>query len=105
MKRSTPSCTPCRSALLSGHYFFNTGRAAILVGAQWDDKIPSFPLLLHDAGYQIGKVAKVWSPGAPVDAPFGGQKFAFQKAGMGFNQFSEQATAAEDQKPQIEYEE
>jgi arylsulfatase A-like enzyme len=79
---------------LSGRYFFNTGRAAILVGAQWDEKIPSFPLLLNDAGYQIGKVAKVWSPGTPADAPFGGQKFAFQKAGMGFNQFSEQATAA-----------
>ena len=27
-----PSCTPCRSSLLSGRYFFNTGRGAILNG-------------------------------------------------------------------------
>ena len=41
---NSPSCTPCRSALLSGQYFFRTGRAAILQGAVWDDSIPSFPL-------------------------------------------------------------
>lgn len=90
----SPSCTPCRSSLLSGRYFFRTGRAAILQGAVWDDTIPAFPLLLRDAGYEIGKVSKVWSPGTPTDAPFGGQKYAFQKAGTGFNNFSEQATQA-----------
>jgi arylsulfatase A-like enzyme len=91
---NAPSCTPCRSSLLSGRYFFNCGRGAILNGAVWDSSIPSFPLLLGDAGYDIGKTAKVWSPGTPADAPFGGQKFAFQKSGMGFNQFSQQATTA-----------
>src|SRR4051812_34044128 len=89
-----PSCTPCRSSLISGRYFFNTGRGAILNGAVWDEKIPAFPLLLRDAGYDLGKISKVWSPGTPADAPFGGQRHAFQKAGIGFNQFSEQVTAA-----------
>jgi arylsulfatase A-like enzyme len=89
-----PSCTPCRSSLLSGRYFFNTGRGAILNGAVWDESIPSFPLLLRDGGYDIGKMAKVWSPGTPADAPIGQQKYAFQKSGMGFNNFSEEATAA-----------
>ncbi len=89
---NAPSCTPCRSALLSGRYFFNTGRAAILQGAIWDGSVPAFPLLLKDSGYFIGKTAKVWSPGTPADAPFGGQAHAFQKAGMHFNNFSEQAT-------------
>jgi arylsulfatase A-like enzyme len=89
-----PSCTPCRSSLLSGRYFFNTGRGAILNGAVWDDKIPAFPLLLRDAGYDIGKTSKVWSPGTPADAPFGGQQYAFQKAGTAFNNFSEEVTAA-----------
>ena len=41
-----PSCTPCRSSLLSGRYFWNTGRAAILQGAVWDPEIPSYPLEL-----------------------------------------------------------
>lgn len=85
---NAPSCTPCRSSLLSGRYFFNCGRGAILQGAIWDSAIPSFPLLLHDAGYHIGKTHKVWSPGTPVDAPFGGQRFAYEKAGIAANHFS-----------------
>ncbi len=89
---NAPSCTPCRSSLLSGQYFWRTGRGAILRGAVWDNAIPAFPLLLRDAGYNIGKSYKVWSPGTPVDAPFGGQKYAFQKAGGRFNQFSQNVT-------------
>jgi len=91
---NAPSCTPCRSALLSGRYFFNTERGAILQGAMWDPAIPTFPLLLKDSGYFIGKSGKVWSPGTPTDAPFGGQTHAFQKAGTQFNRFSTQVTQA-----------
>ncbi len=90
---NAPSCTPCRSSLLSGRYFFNTGRGAILNGAVWDQTIPSYPLMLRDAGYQIGKSYKVWSPGTPADAPFGGQTHAYEKAGPAPNNFSEAATA------------
>lgn len=89
---TAPSCTPCRSSLLSGQYFYRTGRGAILQGAVWDPAIPSFPLLLKDAGYHIGKTYKVWSPGTPADAPFGGQQYAYQQAGGRFNQFSENVT-------------
>ena len=46
---SSPSCTPSRSALLSGRHFFQCGRGAILRNAVWDDAIPSFPLLLEQA--------------------------------------------------------
>ncbi|HEY6168473.1 MAG TPA: sulfatase [Verrucomicrobiae bacterium] len=90
---NAPSCTPCRSSLLSGRYFFNTGRGAILNGAIWDSAIPSFPLLLRDAGYSIGKSYKVWSPGTPADAPIGGQEYAYEKHGRAPNNFSEEATA------------
>jgi N-sulfoglucosamine sulfohydrolase len=89
---NAPSCTPCRSSLLSGRHFFQTGRGAILRGAQWDASIPSFPLLLLESGYHIGKSHKVWSPGAPADAPFGGQKFAYEKAGGLPNRFSGSVT-------------
>eukprot|EP01045_Picozoa_sp_COSAG04_P028630 COSAG04_NODE_4496_length_2051_cov_4.082992_2_plen_106_part_00 len=37
-----PSCTPCRSSLLSGRYFWQTGLGAILDGARWDEVHP-FP--------------------------------------------------------------
>lgn len=89
---SSPSCTPCRSALLSGRHFFQCGRGAILRNAVWDESIPVFPLLLEQAGYRIGKAYKVWSPGQPPDAPFGGQRRAFEKAGRLPNNFSEHAT-------------
>ena len=89
---NAPSCTPCRSSLLSGRYFFNTGRGAILQGAVWDSSIPTWPLLLRESGYHIGKSFKVWSPGTPADAPFGGQQFAYQQAGALHNNFSENVT-------------
>jgi arylsulfatase A-like enzyme len=87
---NSPSCTPCRSSLLSGRFFFNTGRGAILNGAEWDSAIPSYPLMLRDAGYHIGKSYKIWSPGTPADAPFGEQKYAYEKAGRMPNNFSEE---------------
>ena len=89
---NAPSCTPCRSSLLSGQYFWRTGQGAILQGAVWDKSIPSYPLLLRDAGYHIGKSYKVWSPGTPPDAPYGGQEHSYQKRGGRFNQFSENVT-------------
>ena len=32
---TAPSCTPCRSSLLSGQYFYRTGMGAILSGSGW----------------------------------------------------------------------
>ena len=89
---SAPSCTPCRSALLSGQHFWRTGRGAILQGAVWDGSQPAYPLLLRDAGYHLGETYKVWSPGTPNDAPYDAGKHAYEKAGGAFNQFSENVT-------------
>ncbi len=86
---NAPSCTPCRSAILSGRNFWETGRGAILQGAVWDEKIPTWPLLLKDSGYHIGYTYKVWSPGTPRDAGIGGQANAFARAGRKFNGFSQ----------------
>ncbi len=86
---NAPSCTPCRSSLLSGQYFWRTGRGAILQGAVWDPAIPSYPLLLRDAGYHIGFTYKVWSPGTPADAPYGAASAAYHSAGRAFNGFSQ----------------
>ena len=86
---SAPSCTPCRSALLTGQHFWRTGRGAILQGAVWDGSQPAYPLLLGDAGYHLGETYKIWSPGTPVDAPYGAGKYAYENAGGRFNQFSQ----------------
>ena len=93
---TAPSCTPCRSSLLSGQYFWRTGRGAILQGAVWDFKIPSFPLLLHDAGYHIGQSYKVWVPGTPRNAPYGADRFAYNSAGNRCSRFSQAVSAALD---------
>lgn len=93
---NAPSCTPCRSSLLSGQHFWRTGRGAILQGAIWDLSIPSYPLLLQDHGYHIGHTYKVWSPGTPANAPYGAAATAYNKAGTRFNGFSQFCSKAED---------
>lgn len=93
---NAPSCTPCRSSLLSGQYFWRTGRAAILQGAVWDGSVPSYPLILNEKGYHIGHTYKVWSPGTPANAPYGAAKFAYNKRGSKFNSFSQQVDGADD---------
>ena len=86
---NAPSCTPCRSSLLSGRNFWETGRGAILIGAEWDEKIPTWPLLLKNSGYHLGYTYKVWSPGNPRDAGIGGSANAYRSAGGKFNGFSQ----------------
>ena len=89
---NSPSCTPCRSSILSGQYFYRTGRGAILQGAVWDTLIPTFPLLLEKNGYHIGFTYKVWSPGKPINAGYGGERTRYHQAGTKFNQFSQNVT-------------
>lgn len=93
---SAPSCTPCRSSLLSGQHFWRCNRASILQGAIWDMSIPAYPLLLENAGYRIGHTYKVWSPGTPANAPHGGKTCAYNRHGSKFNQFSQSATKNPD---------
>lgn len=93
---NAPSCTPCRSSLLSGQHFWRTGQGAILQGAVWDLNIPSYPLILQDSGYHIGHTYKVWSPGTPANAPYGGKATAYGKHGIKFNGFSQFVSKQDD---------
>jgi len=84
-----PTCTPCRSSMLAGRYFWQTGLGSILMGSYWDDDIPTFPLELEArGGYEIGHTYKVWSPGQTRNAPMGGVRTAYNQAGLDFNQFT-----------------
>nr|ABE03939.1 sulfatase [Theonella swinhoei bacterial symbiont clone pSW1H8] len=87
-----PSCTPCRSSILAGQYFWQTGLGAILLGAVWDETIPTYPLTLEGAGYHIGYTYKVWSPGRALNAPYGAERTRFEPAGREFGRFSHAAT-------------
>lgn len=87
-----PSCTPCRSSVLSGQYFWQTGLGAILHGAIWDETIPTYPLELEKAGYHIGHTYKVWAPGKTQNAPYGATRTQYQSAGNHYRQFSFYAT-------------
>lgn len=90
---NSPQCTPSRSALFSGQSFYRTGLAAVQDGI-WDYTNPSFPMLLRDDGYHIGYTSKVWSPGTPKDAPFGGREHAYEAAGRDFDEFSQSVYGA-----------
>jgi N-sulfoglucosamine sulfohydrolase len=87
-----PSCTPCRSSVLSGSYFWQTGLGAILHGAIWDETIPTYPLELEKDGYHIGYTYKVWSPGKTQNAPYGANRTKYESAGTRYRNFSAFAT-------------
>ena len=59
---SSPSCTPSRSALLTGRYHWSLGEAANL-WSTLDVKYPVYPLILEAAGYHVGFQGKCWGPG------------------------------------------
>ena len=85
-----PQCTPCRSSLLSGRYFWQTGLGAIQQGAVWDESIPSYPLELEKAGYHIGYTYKVWRREAVT--PYGPDRNRYESAGDHYRRFSHRAT-------------
>jgi len=58
-----PSCTPTRSAILTGQASHRLEHAANL-WSQLDKKFAVYPDLLENAGYVIGFRGKGWSPGS-----------------------------------------
>ena len=87
-----PTCTPCRSSILSGRYFWQTKLGAILSGAVFDSAIPTYPLILEESGYDIGFTYKVWGPGVALDDTYAGRKNCYVSGGTSFGGFSFAAT-------------
>ncbi len=59
---AAPSCTPSRSAVLTGQNIWRVGHAGLLHGGL-PKSLDVFPLMLRDAGYFIGHTGKSWGPG------------------------------------------
>lgn len=59
-----PSCTPSRSAILTGQDIWRLRQAGVLYGTI-PPEIPLFPLALEDVGYHVGYTGKGWVPGDP----------------------------------------
>jgi N-sulfoglucosamine sulfohydrolase len=60
---ASPSCSPSRGSIITGQEVWRLGEAAQLFSAVPKKlEAVSFPLLLEDAGYQIGYTQKGWAP-------------------------------------------
>ncbi|MGH8497670.1 MAG: sulfatase family protein [Methylococcales bacterium] len=62
---SAPSCTPSRSAILSGQDFWRLESAAFLWGTYSNNMI-SYQDILKSAGYAVGYTGKGWGPGTII---------------------------------------
>lgn len=58
-----PSCTPSRTAILSGQEIWRTEEAGLLMGAIPKD-LKLFTHILDDQGFHVGYTGKGWAPGS-----------------------------------------
>ncbi len=59
---ASPSCTPSRSAVLTGRHVWQLEEAGLLYGTI-PPKFPLFTHMLEDSGYHVGFTGKGWGPG------------------------------------------
>lgn len=57
-----PSCTPSRTAILSGQDIWRTREAGLLMGSMPKD-LPLFTHILDEKGFFVGYTGKGWAPG------------------------------------------
>jgi N-sulfoglucosamine sulfohydrolase len=58
-----PSCTPSRTAILSGQEIWRTEEAGLLMGAI-PKNLKLFTHILDDQGFHVGYTGKGWAPGS-----------------------------------------
>ena len=77
------SCTPSRSAILTGQAIWRLEEGGVL-WSELPNKFEVFPRLLEEAGYFIGHTGKAWGPGSyragGWDQPPSGRRYAQRRA-------------------------
>jgi N-sulfoglucosamine sulfohydrolase len=61
---SVSSCSPSRSAILTGQDFWRLGEAANMRGTHYKDLYNVYPFMLEEAGYHVGSHSKGAYPGS-----------------------------------------
>lgn len=57
-----PSCTPCRTGVLTGQYPWRCKKAVLLQGSSFPMDVQVYTKVLADEGYHVGFTGKVWNP-------------------------------------------
>ncbi len=65
---SSPTCSPSRSAILTGRNSFELEDGMLLTG-YLPKKFDTYPAILEKAGYKIGSTGKGWGPGGLYGRP------------------------------------
>ena len=71
---AAPSCTPSRNAILTGQYHWRLGAGANLYSVFPEGHV-TYPNLLEDSGYFVGRYRKASGPGQDRPKPVAGQKY------------------------------
>ena len=90
----SPSCTPSRSAALTGQHIWRLKEAGNLWSTLRKNEFPVYPDLLERTGYGVGLLRKGWGPG---DYKAGG--FTRNPAGPDYKSFEEFLAKLPDGKP------
>ena len=90
---ASPSCTPSRSAILTGQQIWRLGEGGQLFGTLPVEH-PVYTNLLAAAGYHVGFIAKGWAPGNEKAGGHSGNP-----AGKPYRSFQEFHNAANPAKP------
>jgi arylsulfatase A-like enzyme len=87
---SAPSCSPSRSAVLSGQHFWRTETSALLWGNYPDDLVSYPGVLAEQSDYHVGHGGKGYGPDPDLDESAAGEPYEDENGDAEFGRFLEE---------------